>query len=83
MFKDEQKEWISNFLYYLGRKYKAVFMDLLEANLLSDKDKTILIERYINNKSIKEISDIVYLAPRQVHHRRQNALSIIASHRFN
>lgn len=72
--KDQSVEWLSNYLYFVARKYPYVFMDLLNSYILDKKDIQIMIERYINHKTLDEISSIVFLETRQVANRKQKAL---------
>ena len=72
--KDKSVEWLSKYLYFVARKYPEVFKDLLHSYIFDKKDIQIMIERYINHKTLDEISSIVFLETRQVANRKQKSL---------
>lgn len=83
MYEEKHKEWFNNYLYFLARCYPNVFMDLLERYIFDKKDHTIMIERYINHKTIAEISSIVFLESRQVNKRKQKVLDTLLNVRLS
>lgn len=78
-FTDDKRKWFDGFLFYLGRNYPEVLKDILVKNLKHEKDHKIMIERYINHKTINEIADIVFIEPRHVNTRKQKSLDILLS----
>lgn len=83
MYEEKHREWFNNYLYFIARCYPHVFMDLLERYIFDKKDHTIMIERYINHKTIDEISSIVFLESRQVNKRKQKVLDTLLNVRLS
>lgn len=75
--RGKETDWLSNYLYFIGRKYPFVLMDLLESYILDKRDIQIMIERYINHKTIDEISLLVHVESRQVQKIKQKTLQTL------
>ena len=75
--KNKEAEWLSNYLYFIGRKYPYVLIDLLETYVFSEKAKMIMIYRYIEQKTFDEISLLVHTEVRQVQILRTNTLNVL------
>lgn len=75
--RSKETDWLSNYLYFIGRKYPFVLMDLLESYIFDKRDIQIMVERYINHKTIDEISLIVHLESRQVQKIKQKTLQTL------
>lgn len=52
-------------------------MDLLESYIFDKRDIQIMIERYINHKTIDEISLLVHVESRQVQKIKQKTLQTL------
>lgn len=72
--RSKETDWLSNYLFFIGRKYPFVLMDLLESYIFDKRDIQIMVERYINHKTIDEISLIVHLESRQVQNIKHKTL---------
>lgn len=75
--RSKETDWLSNYLYFIGRKYPFVLMDLLESYIFDKRDIQIMIERYINHKTIDEISLLVHVESRQVQKIKQKTLQTL------
>ena len=69
--------WFKYFLKWLGTKYPDILHDLLNNPKFSNKDKQIIILRYIHKEPFKIISDKVNLTIRQIQKRQQFVLYIL------
>lgn len=83
MFKSKEMEWLSNYLFFVARKYPYVFIDLLETNIFSHKEQQIMIYRYVNHKTYDEISFLIHLETRQVHQIIQKSLTTLLGNKLH
>lgn len=76
-------KWLECYLYFIARKYPFVLVDLLESYVLNKRDIDIMIDRYVNQMSIRDISKKFNLSENRIEKIKVKVLSVLLNTRLN
>lgn len=76
------KLWIKGFLKRLGKRNPLILSDLVKNFPFTQKEKQIILLRYIENKTWDEISDLVFLSKSRVMQLHKKCIAILENLAF-